>query len=157
MVAAEIAAGVTSLRAALDIAKAMIGLRDAEVFRSKSVELYGLVAEALGQSIEAHKAQAAQLDAICALEAEVARLKAWDTEKQRYELKNLGAGTVAYVLKPDARGTEPPHWLCPSCYHDGKKSFFQSDGTMELRRLVLRCTGCNARIGVTKNLAVWPD
>jgi hypothetical protein len=36
MVSAEISAGMTSLRAALDITKAMIGLRDAEAFRAKS-------------------------------------------------------------------------------------------------------------------------
>jgi hypothetical protein len=39
---AEISAGITSLRATLDIMKAMIGLRDAEAFRSKSIDLQAI-------------------------------------------------------------------------------------------------------------------
>jgi hypothetical protein len=53
MPVAEIAAGITSLRAALDITKAMIGLRDAEAFRTESIQLQGVVLEALEKSIEA--------------------------------------------------------------------------------------------------------
>lgn len=47
MPAAELALGITSLRAALDLTKAMIGLRDAEAFRSKSIELQGVILEAI--------------------------------------------------------------------------------------------------------------
>jgi hypothetical protein len=36
---AEIAAAITSFRASLDIAKAMVTLRDQEAFRAKSIEL----------------------------------------------------------------------------------------------------------------------
>jgi hypothetical protein len=46
MPVAEISAGLTSLRAALDITKAMVSLRDAEAFRAKSIELQGIVLEA---------------------------------------------------------------------------------------------------------------
>src|SRR6267154_1614450 len=125
MPAAEIAVGVTSLPAALDIAKAMIGLRDAEAFRSKSIELQGLILEGLEKAIEAREAYSAQIDGVRALEAEMASLKTWDAEKQRYELKGVGVNSVAYMLKPEARGTEPPHWLCPNCYSQGKKAFMQ--------------------------------
>src|SRR5258708_463343 len=93
MPVAEIAAGITSLRATLDIAKAMVGLRDAEAFRSKSIELQEIILRALDSGIEAREAYSKQLDAIRALEAEVARLKAWGTEKEKYELKpNFGGG-----------------------------------------------------------------
>lgn len=126
MAVAEIAAGITSLRATLDIAKAMVNLRDAEAFRAKSIELQETIMRALDSGIEARESYAKQLDAIRAPEAKVARLEAWDTEKQRYELKSLGTGAVAYVLKPEARGTETPHWLCPNCFHQSKKSFFQN-------------------------------
>lgn len=43
MPVAEITAGITSLRAMMDIAKAMVGLRDAETFRSKSIEMQSLI------------------------------------------------------------------------------------------------------------------
>jgi hypothetical protein len=73
--AAEISAALTSLRAALDLTKAMIGLRDAEAFRTKSIELQGLILESLDKAIESHEAYSTQLDRIRALEAEVASLK----------------------------------------------------------------------------------
>jgi hypothetical protein len=98
MAAGEIAAAVTGIRAALDITKAMVGLRDAEAFRAKAIELQGVVLDAFEKAIEAREAYSAQADRIRALEAEVASLKAWDAEKQQYELKPIGQGTVARVL-----------------------------------------------------------
>jgi hypothetical protein len=55
----------------------------------------------------------------------VASLKAWDAEKQRYHLEQVSPGAMAYVLKNEAQGTEPIHWLCASCYNNGKKSILQ--------------------------------
>jgi hypothetical protein len=94
-------------------------------------------------AIESREAYAAQLDRIRALETEVADLKAWDTEKQGYELKKIGDGTVAYMLKPDKRGTEPPHWLCPNCFAKSKKSFLNATGGAGGGRLFqYKCGNC---------------
>ncbi len=157
MVVAETAAGVTSLRAALDIIKAMVSLRDAEAFRAKSIELQGVVLEAFEKAIEAREAHTQQSDRIRALEAEVANFKAWDAEKQRYELKAIGNGTVARILKRDARGTEPPHWLCPQCFEQRKKSFLQSANKVERGHLMMSCNACRLTIAVGINMAAWPD
>jgi len=145
MALAEISAALTSLRAAFDLSKAMIGLRDAEGFRSKSIELQSAVLEALDKSIEAREAYAAQADRIRTLEAEVARLKDWDAEKQNYELKHIGSGSMAYMLKPDKRGTEPPHWLCPTCFAKGQKSFLNATGTHVGRGWMYNCPTCSAK------------
>jgi rubrerythrin len=125
MPVAEIAAAVTGIRSALDITKAMVGLRDAEAFRAKSIELQGVVLEALDKAIEARESYSTQSDRVRALEAEVASLKAWDADKQRYELEEVSHGAMAYVLKKETQGTEPIHWLCASCYNNGKKSILQ--------------------------------
>jgi hypothetical protein len=142
MPAAEIAAAITGFRASLDMAKAMIGLRDDEVFRTKAIELQSSISEALVKSIEAREAYSAQLERVKTLEVEVAALKAWDGEKLRYELKPNFGGAVAYMLKPEARGTEPPHWLCPQCYSNGKKGFLLPlDHTGGIHR-TYRCSEC---------------
>jgi hypothetical protein len=65
-----------------------------------------------------------------------------DAEKQRYELKAIGFGAVAYMLKPEARGAEPPHWLCPNCYAQSKKGFFQPTGKQEGRSWLYKCQNC---------------
>ena len=85
-----------------------------------------MILDSLDKAIEARQAYTEQLDAIRALEAEVAWLESIEYEKQRYELKSIGQGTLAFVLKPDTRGTETPHWLCPNCFAKGKKSFLQN-------------------------------
>jgi hypothetical protein len=137
----EIAAGITSLNAALSIAKAMVGMRDAEAFRTKAAELQGVLLEALEKAIAAREAQAEQLERVRALEAEMADLKAWGSEKENYELKKIGGGAVAYMLKPSARGSEPPHWLCPNCYTNGKKGFFQIT-----QPELFRCMACGGKL-----------
>jgi hypothetical protein len=158
MPVAEISAAVTGIRAALDITKAMINLRDEEAFRAKSIELQGVVLDTLEKAIEAREAHTTQVERIRSLETEVANLKAWDAEKQRYKLKGIGGqGAVAYVLKPDARGTETPHWLCPNCFAQGKKSFLQNSGDMHLRTWIYKCVGCKASVGATADPTKWPD
>jgi hypothetical protein len=157
MPVAEVAFGITSLRAAADIVKAMIGLRDAEAFRAKSIEMQTVILESLNEAIEAREAYSAQADRIRVLEEEVARLKAWDAEKQRYELKAVGPGAVVYVLKPEARGSNPPYWLCPTCFHQGKRTFFQNEMNMVLRRLTFTCPACQLTLAATQDVTKWPD
>jgi hypothetical protein len=157
MPVAEISAAISSLNATLNIAKAMIGLRDAEAFRAKSIEMQQTIMDALDNGIAAREAYTKQLDRVGALEAEVANLKAWDAEKQRYELKGIGGqGALAYVLKPAARGSETPHWLCPNCFAQGKKSYLQNAGEMQGRVWVYKCVACKAAVGATANPTVWP-
>ena len=71
-------------------------------------------------------------------------LERWETEKQKYELKALGPNVFAYMLRQDARGSAPPHWVCVRCLHDGHLEI------IELARHGARkyeCPRCNATIG----------
>src|SRR5208282_5591088 len=73
-------------------------------------------------------AQAAQSDLIerlRELEQQVADFEKWDAEKEKYELKSVAGGAFARMLKPEARRTEPPHWLCTRCYENRKASIMQ--------------------------------
>ena len=121
----EISAGLTSLRTAFDIAKAIKGITDAADRNVKILELQGVIIEAQNSAIAAQQVHASDVKRIEALEAEVARMKAWDGEKARYELKAIGNGAFVYAVKPGMENGEPPHWLCPPCYTKGQKSFLQ--------------------------------
>jgi hypothetical protein len=120
-----LAAALASLNAAKDIAQAMIGLRDAAAFQGKLIEFQGKIIEANNAAFAAQEERSALLEQIRALEKEVADLKAWETEKQRYQMEEVWPGATAYVLKKEAQGTEPIHWLCVRCYHEGKKGVLQ--------------------------------
>ena len=133
----EIFAGVSAFNGLLNAAKA---LRDMDNAMARN----GAVIELQGQILAAQEDYAKLRQTVGALEAEVAHLKAWNAEKAKYELKMLETGSPVYMLKPDERGTEPPHWLCPNCYSQGKKRFLQPMGAQLGRSWMYKCAQCSS-------------
>jgi len=139
-----------SLKAAGETIKAMISLRDTAAFQTKAIELQGQISATMADAISAYEAQTAALKRVDELEQEMARLKTWDAEKQRYELKKLGhEGVFAYALKADAQGPEPAHWICPDCYQNGEKSILQQITRYPGRADVRACQRCSWEIYVS--------
>jgi hypothetical protein len=118
---------MTSLKAASDMAQAMVDLRDTAAFQAKAVEFQRTISDALGRAIVAQQERATLLETVDELKKEVADLKAWEAQKQRYEMKDAGNGVIAYAVKEEARGSEPPHWICADCYEDAKESVLQPE------------------------------
>jgi hypothetical protein len=116
---------LASLKSAFDISKAMIGIRDAVVINEKVVELQRVILAAQSDAMAAQSDQFALLERVRSLEQQIAEMKDWDTEKQRYDLKQVDIGAFAYSLKSDAGGSEPPHWICTTCYKNDKNSILQ--------------------------------
>lgn len=86
------------------------------------------------------------------LQEQIVQLKAWETEKQRYEFKTFGGG-VACFLKPETQGTEPMHPICANCYARGKISYLAKipDDAIRAARnagTVYQCFECPTKIGV---------
>jgi hypothetical protein len=141
-----ISGAIASLNAAGHIAKGLLGIRDAAKIQAKVIELQAEILSAQQSAFAANSAQTALLTHIRQLETEVAEAKAWDTEKQRYQLSDVGLGSLAYTLRPEAQGAEPAHAICPGCYQKGKKSILQHDS--ELHFGLLRCHECGAKLRV---------
>jgi hypothetical protein len=120
-----IAAALSALKGAKDVAEAMIGLRDTAAFQGKLLEFQSKLIDANNAAFAAQDERSAMLDRIRKLEQEVTNFKAWETRKEKYELKNVAWGAVAYMLKPETRGSEPPHWLCTQCFENQKASIMQ--------------------------------
>lgn len=145
-----------SLKAAADTVKTMINLRDTAAFLAKANELQGQISAALADAIAAYEAQTTQLQHIRELEEEVGKLKTWEAEKKRYELKNVGFGAYAYVLKPAERGIAPPHWACTNCYEHGHAAVIQYVHEPK-RGSVWRCPSCKSTIEPGVSNAKWID
>ncbi len=144
---ASIGAVAGSLKAAAEMTKAMIDLRDATTFNSKVIELQGIIMSAQSSAMAAQSDQFTLLERVRELEEEMARMKKWDAEAEKYELRNFGGGTVAYILKKKAQGTEAPHWLCATCYTNKRKSFLQH--TADIPRFsVFSCAACKSKATV---------
>jgi hypothetical protein len=144
-----IGAALASFKAAKDIAQAMIGLRDAAAFQSKMIEFQSAILDAQGAAFAANDERTALIEKVSHLETQITKFEAWETEKQRYELYDVGVGSPAYIIKDGMRGTEPPHWLCAHCYTNSKKSILQNAGrSSDPHYVMYRCPACKNSIRV---------
>jgi hypothetical protein len=140
---AEIFAGLSSIKIAFDLAK---GLKDIDDVARRNAAIIELQEKILS----AQSAQADLVEAVRHLEKEVADFKTWETEKPKYELKQLarGGASFAYAIKPDAQGTEPFHCICAACYQNSKKSIIQLKTMviMGSSEQVLACPVCQTEV-----------
>ncbi len=83
------------------------------------------VGDLTGKVIEAHTAHWQCQEKAMQLEKEIRRLKDFEAESQRYALKEIAPGALAYQLRADRQGEEPVHYLCAACYAQHNKSILQ--------------------------------
>ena len=157
---AAIAGTISALKGVSDIAKAMVGLRDAEAIRSKVIELNNQILAAQQSAFTAREESAALVARIGELEKEVVRLKDWEADKKRYQLTNIGRGVVALSLKESISNGEPAHYICADCAAHGKKSYLQPQVSGPYYDK-FKCGGCGFEIGIDKgtppNRSVEPE
>ena len=152
---AEINAGLSGLKAAKDMIQALHGIQSAVAINDVKFALQGHLLEAQQGLFAAQEAQSAAAKRITELEQQIVQLKDWEGEKQRYELKDTGQGSLAYALKEVVEGGEPEHWLCPACYQQGKKSIMKHETIPEGRARTLVCHPCGLDI-VTRGVRAEP-
>jgi hypothetical protein len=131
---AAIAGFATSVRAAMEITKAMKDVHDANVIQTKVFELTREIMAAQSYAMQAVSAQSTLVTRIRELEEKIAALETWNAEKGRYYLKSIQQGVMVYALKEGMENGEEPHYLCPTCYNNGKKALLQKE-TQEVRRV----------------------
>jgi transposase len=146
---AEVFAGASAFKAMFDLAKGLKDLNDAATRNAVAIELQEKI-------LSAQVEQAMLIERIGHLEKKVAGFEKWEAEKQRYELKDLGWGSFAYMLKSDARGPEPPHWICAHCYEHGHKEIFQHVMKPESGRR-WTCPACKNEINPRTSKIEWID
>jgi Zn finger protein HypA/HybF involved in hydrogenase expression len=138
----EVFAGIGALKTAFDMAKGLNSIHDA-VARDRAV------IELQKEILAAQAAQSNLIESVGELKRRVAELESWEAEKQRYELSEIGAGTVCYIVKAEMRGREPIHRICANCYAGGKKSFLQQHVKgSNYDKFV--CNSCGETLGIDK-------
>jgi hypothetical protein len=112
-----------SFKGIKDAAESMVSLRDEVVIMGKVGEINSKLIDAQNGIFSVNEERSALVQAVSDLEKEIADLKGWIAEKQRYRLICLAPNVMAYALKPSEQASEPIHLLCANCYTDDKKSF----------------------------------
>lgn len=139
---------IASLKFAGDVAKSLLELKTLTDVQGKVIELQSAILSAQSSALSANAEQSAMVEEIRRLKEEIASVKAWESEKQRYKLTNPWeeeGGGVAYALKKSMANSEPAHLICTKCYEDGRKSIlnpFKNDKGF----IVYGCPICKAQI-----------
>jgi hypothetical protein len=153
---ASIAAAIGSLKTAADIAKGFLSLKETAAVQGKVIELQGHILAAQSSALAGQSDQLSLLEEIRSLKAKMAELEAWGAEKKRYDLKNVGYSALVYVLKPEERGSTPPHWMCTNCYEGGHAAILQYV-MVPKRGNVWTCPSCKNTIEPGTSSVKWPD
>jgi hypothetical protein len=143
---AEISAGLGSLMAAKDIVQAMNGIQTAVQINDLKLNLQGLILDAQQSLFSAQQEQLASAQIVADLKKEIVQLKDWTAEKERYERADTGNGTIAYRRKAGMDDGEPPHWLCPQCFLEGKPSILQPEKYQGGTTILHRCNNCGTKL-----------
>jgi hypothetical protein len=121
-----------------DMAKALKDINDAT---NRNVAVIALQEQILAAQL----AQSTLIERVRELEGEMARVKAWEAEKQRYKLEELPPGVFVRTLKPDMAAGEPMHRICQTCYERGKKSVLNASEPYNGQR-DLTCNECGSKL-----------
>jgi len=143
----EIAAFITALGHATNIAKALVYERDEAKRNAAYSELIGALADTKTQYLAIVEDKQKLLESNEDLKKRIAEYDKWEHEKTRYSLQNVGAGVVVYVLDPDKARGEALHWLCTHCYENRKKGFLHRHGKIPNH---YKCDGCGSEIDAIK-------
>jgi ribosomal protein S27E len=94
--------------------------------------------------LEAQEQKAALAKRVGELEKEIAELKDWKREAERYQLTEIAPSIMARTLKSGMENGETPHKLCADCFEDNKKSFLYPGpyGT----DILFRCNRCGSTL-----------
>lgn len=132
----DLAVGLTAFNTMMNAAKALKDMKEDSVRLQASIDLQRDIFATQQNYTEL-------LKTVGALEAKIASFETWDTDKQRYELKEHGTnGVKAYALKDGVEPPELPHSICPDCYQQRKRTIIQTVRHMVGRDESLRCQVC---------------
>ena len=128
---AEINAAVQSAKALFEIVKANKGLAEYNEIVAAVSEVNTKLMSATGVALASQEKQMSLSNRVSELEKEIAELKNWNSEAERYQLSETGTKVYAFILKAGMEKTEPPHKLCTACFGKKQKGylqFFKQDG-----------------------------
>jgi hypothetical protein len=144
---AEAAAALSSLKAASDIARAMVDVRDASKLNSQIAELQQAIIAAQVQAITLAEKNVTLATRAQELEAECKRLTDWSDEAKCYEIRQIAAGVFVYMAIADTTSSlEHKIKLCPNCFNKRSKSILQQSVENPGRHIGLNCHLCRLKV-----------
>lgn len=151
----SITAAIQGVNASIDLVKAGLGAKEASAVMRVEADLLYRLTDVISQLAQAKDAQAALQDELREAKARIRRAKEFAAQRKRYALRQLGAQTYAYCLKPEAALDEPPHCVCPRCFQEGIRAILQK-ARDDYRATWLKCLHCGAEFAIPREDAPTP-
>ena len=123
---AEAGAAISSIKVAMDMAKAISALKSETEINQAIIDIQRTLLEAQSGAIE-DKLRIAELTEQNSLLSKQAQIVSrWENEKQRYRLTKSSKGAFTYNLKSEFANDEIDHRLCATCFEAGKKALLHT-------------------------------
>ena len=141
-----------SLKSAVDISKSMLQLKAKTDIQASVIELNSKLIEAQQGMFALNEQYTEALNKIRDLQSEIEKFNKWEEEKVRYTLISPWPRhpVLVYHLRKSHSNGENPHWLCPNCYQNNRKSILNTD-KKKGEFVNLCCPACKARINTNYN------
>ncbi|VUD69424.1 hypothetical protein TDB9533_04793 [Thalassocella blandensis] len=148
----SITAMTSALNGAMDIKKGLLSLKSQAELQALSIELNAKLIEAQQAIFEVNDERQKLIDQIKTLQSKIDEMRDWEKESSRYTLISPWPGTpvTVYHLKKSESNSEKPHWLCPNCFQNKKKSILNTN-QKKGERVHLVCSVCKATINTGYN------
>lgn len=125
----DLPAAFATITAVSELTKAIVNGKIDDKVKAKASELNTSILALQGSLFELQSENHELLKLKSDLEHQLMELSNWEEEAKRYELHALCSGVFVYALKKEEQLTEPPHYLCPNCHQERRKSILQCLGT----------------------------
>ena len=99
---------------------------DKNYIEPKVQKLSEVTATILASSLKMMEHESGLREKARKFEEDLEKLKNWELEKERYELKKIEVDGVVYALKPSFAESEAEHNLCTTCFEGRKKRILQT-------------------------------
>jgi hypothetical protein len=142
---AEITTALSSIKVASDLASLVLKTKVDSAVTQKAIELQSAIIS-LQTAIMSIQSQNQELLAENdRLKQQLAAIKNWEAETQKYHLKEVARGVFVYLLNEDQSGAQPSPWFCYNCYEKQQKSILQR-GPKTLHGHSYSCANCDNTI-----------
>lgn len=136
---------ITGIKTAIDIATTIKNITDDIELKAKTSELYNSMISLQNGIMSMQAENHSLLQENQALSKKLMEIETWEKEKSKYSLQEICPQVFVYASDETDENSEPPHWICATCYNQGKKSILQLSKKVVSGHYYI-CHECNSEI-----------
>jgi hypothetical protein len=147
---AELTQMFSSLKLASDFIKGFNSLKTETALNEAKIELTNIILSLQSNASSLQEKYDEIVRSKNELEKKLTELRNFDSEKKKYELKNIITGVIAYVPKEEKDRVNDKHWLCQNCLDNFQRFTIYQVEHKSSDNIRYYCPNCKSSF-VTKN------